>query len=344
MALQTFTAGQVLTAAQVNALQANDYNQTVSTKTDSYTLVAADKGTRVEMNKATATTITVNTDLFNAGDTLFIQNRGAGICTITAGTATVSTAGSLALAQYQGGTLYFISTGVAIFFLVGSSGFSALKDASVSGTTGSPTTTTYTSGGKDYKAYKFTGSGSITFTKDGLVDVLVVAGGGGATGNVGWGAGAGGRIRRDNVFVTAASQTVTIGAGGAGGATRGGQSSIADLTAVGGGINRHNVVDLQAFGGSSGSGNGGSLAGQNVAGQGNIGFVGGTGGGGGAGGAGGATAGGVGVADSITGTSVTLSAGGSSSGGAGGANTGNGAGGSGANAGGSGVVVVRVLQ
>jgi hypothetical protein len=116
MALQTFTAGQVLTAAQVNALQANDYNQTVSTKTDSYTLVAADKGTRVVMNKATATTITVNTDLFNAGDTLFIQNIGAGVCTITAGTATVSTAGSLALAQNAGGTLYFTSAGVSIFF------------------------------------------------------------------------------------------------------------------------------------------------------------------------------------------------------------------------------------
>jgi len=116
MALQTFTAGQVLTAAQVNALQANDYNQTVSTKTDSYTLVAADKGTRVVMNKATATTITVNTSLFSAGDTLFIQNIGAGVCTITAGTATVSTAGSLALPQNAGGTLYFTSAGVSIFF------------------------------------------------------------------------------------------------------------------------------------------------------------------------------------------------------------------------------------
>lgn len=116
MALQTFTAGQVLTAAQVNALQANDYNQTVSTKTDSYVLVAADKGTRIAMNKATATTITVNTSLFSAGDTLFIQNIGAGVCTITAGTATVSTAGSLALAQNAGGTLYFTSAGVSIFF------------------------------------------------------------------------------------------------------------------------------------------------------------------------------------------------------------------------------------
>ena len=136
MALQTFTAGQVLTAAQVTALQTNDFNQTVSVKTDSYTLVAADKGTRVVMNKATATTITVNTSLFNAGDTLWIHNIGAGVCTITAGTATVSTAGSLALAQNAGGTLYFTSAGVAIFFPTAASsanGLTLLNTTSFSG-------------------------------------------------------------------------------------------------------------------------------------------------------------------------------------------------------------------
>jgi len=116
MAKQTFTTGQVLTAAQVTALQTNDYNQTVSVKTASYTLVAADVGTRIEMNSGSATTVTVNTALFAAGDTLIIQNKGAGVSTVTAGTATVSTSGSLALAQYDQGTLYFVSTGVAIFF------------------------------------------------------------------------------------------------------------------------------------------------------------------------------------------------------------------------------------
>jgi hypothetical protein len=116
VALQTFTAGQVLTAAQVTALQANDYNQTVNNYTDSRVLTIADLGDRNVMNKATATTITVNTGIFAAGDTLWIHNIGAGVCTITAGTATVSTSGSLALSQNQGGTLYFTSTGVAIFF------------------------------------------------------------------------------------------------------------------------------------------------------------------------------------------------------------------------------------
>ena len=116
MAIQSFSVGQVLTAAQVNALQANDYNQTVSNKTASYTLVAADKGTRITMSSTSATTITVNTSLFSAGDTLFIQNLNTGVSTITAGTATVTTSASLALAQWEGGTLYFTSTSAAIFF------------------------------------------------------------------------------------------------------------------------------------------------------------------------------------------------------------------------------------
>ena len=115
MAIQTFVADTILTAAQMNALQGNDYNQTVSTKTASYTLVAADKGTKIVMNSASATTITVNTSLFSAGDTLTILNIGAGVTTVTAGTATVSSAGSLALSQYSSGTLYFTSAGVSVF-------------------------------------------------------------------------------------------------------------------------------------------------------------------------------------------------------------------------------------
>lgn len=116
MALQTFTASQVLTAAQMNTLQANDYNQTVSTKTGSYVLVAADKGTTIVMNSASATTITVNTSLFAAGDTLKIQNINTGATVVTAGTATVTSAGSLSVPQWGGGVLYFTSASAAVYF------------------------------------------------------------------------------------------------------------------------------------------------------------------------------------------------------------------------------------
>lgn len=115
MAKQTFTTGQVLTATQMNNLQANDYNWTTSAKVASYTLVAADAGTTITMTNASATTITVNTSLFTVGDTVRVINLGAGTCTITAGTATVNTAGSLALPQYASGSLWFSSASTAIW-------------------------------------------------------------------------------------------------------------------------------------------------------------------------------------------------------------------------------------
>jgi hypothetical protein len=95
-----------------------------SAKVASYTLVAADAGTTVSMSNAGATTITVNTGLFSAGDIVTILNVGAGTCTITAGTATVSKAtnATLALVTSAGGVLYFTATGAATFlpFDVGS--------------------------------------------------------------------------------------------------------------------------------------------------------------------------------------------------------------------------------
>jgi hypothetical protein len=124
MAKQTFTTGQVLTAAQMTSLQQTAMGGGAATaKTTSYVLTAADAGTVVQMNAAGATTITVNTALFAAGDSVQIQNIGAGVCTVTAGTATVTTAGSLALSQWEGGSLYFTSTSASIFFdIVQSSG------------------------------------------------------------------------------------------------------------------------------------------------------------------------------------------------------------------------------
>ena len=117
MAKQTFTTGQVLTAAQMTSLQQTAMGGGAATaKTASYVLVAADAGTTVAMNAAGATTITVNTGLFAAGDTVFIQNLGAGACTVTAGTATVATAGSAILPQNDAGILYFTSASAAIFY------------------------------------------------------------------------------------------------------------------------------------------------------------------------------------------------------------------------------------
>ena len=183
MAKQSFTTGQVLTAAEMTTLQINDYNQTVSAKVASYVLVAADAGTRITMSNAAATTVTVNTALFAAGDTLTITNIGAGVCTITAGTATVSTAGSLALNQYDSGTLYFTSTGVSIWNganpgdITGVTAGTGISGGGTSGTvtvTNSMATAITTNGDVIY------GTGSGTFTRLGIgssAQVLTVASG-----------------------------------------------------------------------------------------------------------------------------------------------------------------------
>ena len=80
MAKQTFTTGQVLTAAQMTSLQQTAMlGGAASAKVASYVLTAADAGGAVSMNNASATTITVNTGLFSEGDTVQITNLGAGV-------------------------------------------------------------------------------------------------------------------------------------------------------------------------------------------------------------------------------------------------------------------------
>ena len=152
MAKQTFTTGQVLTAAQMTSLQQTAMlGGAASAKTASYTLVAADAGTAISMSNASATTITVNTALFAAGDTVQITNLGAGVCTITAGTATVNSSASLALAQYESGTLDFTSASAAIFIkgagaAAASGGMTLLSTTALSGSS-----TTVSSISQSYK-------------------------------------------------------------------------------------------------------------------------------------------------------------------------------------------------
>ena len=108
-----FVANAVLTAAQMNAIT----SLPTTAKTASATLTAAESvGYRVTMTNASATTITINTSVYAAGDTVFITNLGAGTCTITAGTATVSSAASLALPQYGSGLLVMTATGTGVWY------------------------------------------------------------------------------------------------------------------------------------------------------------------------------------------------------------------------------------
>jgi hypothetical protein len=147
VALQTFTAGQVLTAAQVTALQTNDFNQTVSTKTANYTFVVGDRGTRVVGN-GTSITFTVDNSIFSAGDTIKLHNINSTALTIAAGAGvTINNAAGLTMVQWQEATLFatsassFIlfestaSTGTPMGVLLNTTSFSAVSSFSLAADT-----------------------------------------------------------------------------------------------------------------------------------------------------------------------------------------------------------------
>jgi hypothetical protein len=107
-----FTAGQTLTAAQMNAIT----ELVINDKTASHTLTAADAGDYVVMNSASATTITVNTGIFTASQVVYIVNKGTASTVITAGAGvTISTSGSLTVPANGSGRLLALSASAFIY-------------------------------------------------------------------------------------------------------------------------------------------------------------------------------------------------------------------------------------
>jgi hypothetical protein len=152
------------------------------------------------------------------------------------------------------------------------------------------TTLEYDSGGKRYRSHTFTSNGTFQVTQlsnmgstFNQVDYLIIAGGGGGAGGIGGGGGAGG-YRTTNgtsgrnssaepkITVTNQSYSVTIGNGGSGNFSatgtvnsggNGGDSSFANIVALGGGGGRGG--EGQTTGNNGGSG-GGIGYGNNVSG------------------------------------------------------------------------------
>ena len=91
---------------------------TLARKTDNYTLVATDNGQVVEMNKATANTLTVPSGVFTAGQQVLITQYGAGQTTIAGSGVTLrSDGGKLKInTQYSSATILFISATEAYVF------------------------------------------------------------------------------------------------------------------------------------------------------------------------------------------------------------------------------------
>jgi hypothetical protein len=358
MAVRTdFTAGEVLAAADLNDtfVAKVDYSLPVNAQTGSgasaYTFVLADALRLTTASNASAGTYTIppqSSVVWLANTVIRIVNYGAGTVTIAGGAGVTVTNAATTLGQFESAAL--IRTAENAWTLVP---FSGAGNANFS----DAATGTYTDGGGiNYKYITFTGSGTLTVTKAGLADILVVGGGGPGNKNNNTsafhsgGGGAGAYLSLNNVFLPEGSVTVTVGAGGAINATsqnhgNGGTSRIADYLAFGGGRGDAVTSGGSYCGASNGGsgGGGGNPAGNGITG---LGSAGGTsssatlngGGGGGASAVGGngittaGGAGGAGTASSITGSSVTRAGGGggsgSATGGAGGAG-GGGAGGAG---------------
>ena len=103
-----------VTDAQLTAIDNSaPKNITLDRKTASYTLVVGDNGKMIEMNVASANTLTIDASIFSAGNQILISQYGAGQTTITAGAGVTlrSSGGKLKTsAQYSLVTIIAISS------------------------------------------------------------------------------------------------------------------------------------------------------------------------------------------------------------------------------------------
>ncbi len=120
-----FVSGDVLTAADMNALPAYTLNAQTGT---TYTAVSSDQYSKlVTQSNASASTFRIPTNAttaFPIGTVLNIINIGVGLCTInavTSGTTTILSAGAVAaaptLAQYKAASC--IKTGTDTWYVIG---------------------------------------------------------------------------------------------------------------------------------------------------------------------------------------------------------------------------------
>lgn len=102
----------VTSAIQTQIDNKSDKNLTINRQTASYILVAADNGKLIEMNVATANSITINNSLFSAGNQIVISQYGVGQVSFVAGSGVTirSASGKLKLTgQYSMATIIAIS-------------------------------------------------------------------------------------------------------------------------------------------------------------------------------------------------------------------------------------------
>jgi hypothetical protein len=344
--MANFVAGTALTASDLNAA----FNQTtINTQTGtSYQLLLTDAGGTITLNNASPGTVTIplQADVaFPIGSVVGLVNIGAGLVSVNGAVGVTVSPAVRNMIQGDGATIIKLGTN-SWQFVKGGGG---VPKAIVSSSTASSTAST-TVDGVAATVYRFTGTGSITFSVAGFVDVLCVGPGG--VGSYG-GGGAGGFVQQNDIYVPATSHIVYVGAGMGYNLIQGNfESSYFNGVVATGGGSAAQYYDRQPSGGACGGGSGPFASGSYGAGaryQGTISVSSGVtrggngagvngGGGGGAAGDGSGGSGGTGATTSFFGSSETFSRGGGGASMT--ANTGNG--GNPGSSGNSGLVMVRV--
>lgn len=252
--MPSFTANTTLAAADLNqAFNQADVNAQTGT---SYTFVLSDQGKLVTLNNASPVTVTIPLNAsvaFPTNTHISLANLGAGTVTIQVASGGTLNPATRILAQYQSATLVKLGTNDWVFLRGGGVPKAAVSSSTASGTEA------VTVGSDAATVYKFTGTGSITFASEGLVDVLLV-GPGGSGGSSGGGAagagGAGGFVTKLGLYVEKGTENVIIGAGMANSFSVTGNNSVssfAGVSAVGGG-NGGPYRDRMPSGGACGGG------------------------------------------------------------------------------------------
>jgi len=173
-----------------------------------YTFLLADSQQLVSATNASAKTFTVPPQAsvsWVTGSMIRVVNYGAGALTIDGGAGVTVTNTAATIGQFQAATV--IRTGSNTWTLIPFAG-GGLSWATITATTGSPTTGTYTADGILWRYYSWTGNGSVTVGNAGLVETLTV-GGGAYNGDR-----MGGRVVEGILRAPAGVSNVTIGGGG----------------------------------------------------------------------------------------------------------------------------------
>jgi hypothetical protein len=182
--------------------------------TTTYSLILADQSSVITSSAAGATTFTipVSTNVnFPVGSSITIARVGAADLTIAKETGVTLIAVNNLYTVLSGYSITLVKTNTDTWIMMAGG---ASPKAVVSSHTAS-STSAVTISGVSYTVYKFTATGSITFSNPGFVDVLVQGGGG--TGNVvdaaGGAGGGGGQVEKSNIYVTNAQIPIRIGTG-----------------------------------------------------------------------------------------------------------------------------------